>query len=256
MPTLYWVNVDYSGPMAQVYDRGRQLPDTSIRAWVAAATRHLHSGVEPVLDLGAGTGRFSGPLAEGLGTTVVGVEPAAGMRVRAAARPTASGVALVGGRAEALPFRTAAFRGVWASQVVHHLVDLNACARELKRILVDGGRLLVRGLYEDLDTQWLLARYFPEAIAICKERFPSLDTIRQQLTAAGFHEVAHEQIEQVVAENAEAFYERTSLRADSALALLPDQKFQAGLSRLRFEIDRGALTGSVTETLDLLVFEV
>jgi ubiquinone/menaquinone biosynthesis C-methylase UbiE len=249
------VDVDYSGAMAQVYDRGRQLPDAAVRTWVAAAGHHLRIGADPVLDLGAGTGRFSGPLAEGLETTVIGIEPAAEMRVQAAARPTASGVALVGGRAEALPFRTGAFRGVWASQVVHHLVDLDACARELKRILVGGGLLLVRGLYEDLDTQWLLARYFPEAIAICNERFPSLEEIRRGLAAAGFHELAHEQIEQVVAKNPEAFYERTSLRADSALALLPDQKFQAGLSRLRFEIEQEMLTGPVTETLDLLVFQ-
>ena len=241
--------------MAQVYDRGRQLPDASVRVWVAAATRYLPIGADPILNLGAGTGRFSGPLAEGLEANIVGLEPAAGMRARAATRPTLSGLTLVGGRAEALPFGDKTFRGIWASQVIHHLVDLEACARELRRILVDDGRILIRGLYEDLQTQWLLAQYFPDAIAICQERFPSLVEIRQGLTSAGFHELAHEQIEQVVAETPEAFYGRTAQRADSALALLPDPTFQAGLSRLRSDIEDGALTGSVTETLDLLVFQ-
>jgi ubiquinone/menaquinone biosynthesis C-methylase UbiE len=241
--------------MAQVYDRGRTLPGASVRAWVAAASRHLPAGSEPVLDLGAGTGRFLGPLAEGLEAAMVGLEPASGMRVQAAARATRAHVALVAGRAEALPFGERTFRGIWASQVIHHVVDLTACARELRRVLVDGGRLLVRGLYEDLHTQWLLALYFPEAIAICQERFPSLDEIRQGLSLAGFHELAHEQIEQVIAETPEDFYGRTALRAESALALLPDPEFREGLSRLRFDIERGTLTGPVTETLDLLVFQ-
>jgi hypothetical protein len=67
--------------------------------------------------------------------------------------------------------------------------------------------------------------------------------------------LAHEQIEQVVAETPEAFYGRTALRADSALALLPDPRFQEGLARLHNDIEQGTLTGSVTETLDLLVFD-
>ena len=68
-------------------------------------------------------------------------------------------------------------------------------------------------------------------------------------------ELAHEQIDQVVAETTEAFYRRTALRADSALALLPDPEFEAGLSRLRADIEQGSLSGPVSETLDLLVFE-
>lgn len=248
-------HADYDGIMARVYDRGRTLPDASVRTWVVAAARHLPAGPGPVLDLGAGTGRFSGPLAEGLETTVIGLEPAGGMRAEAITKPAASNVALVAGSAEALPFGDGTFRGIWASQVIHHLPDLEACAGELRRILVVGGRLLVRGLYDDVPTRWVVSRYFPEAIAIVEERFPSVATIRQGLAAAGFVELAHEQIDQVVAETTEAFYRRTALRADSALALLPDPEFEAGLSRLRADIEQGSLSGPVSETLDLLVFE-
>ncbi|MGH9096509.1 MAG: class I SAM-dependent methyltransferase [Acidimicrobiales bacterium] len=248
-------HADYDGIMAQVYDRGRRLPDASVRTWVVAAARHLPSGPGPVLDLGAGTGRFSVPLAEGLETTVVGLEPAGGMRAEAVTKAASSGVALVAGTAEALPFRDRTFRGVWASQVIHHLPDLDACARELRRVLVDGGRLLVRGLYVDVSTRWCLGRYFPEAVAITEERFPSIAAIRQGLASAGFEELAHDQIDQVVAETTDAFYRRTALRADSALALMPDVEFEAGLSRLGAEIEQGSLRGPVSESLDLLVFE-
>jgi ubiquinone/menaquinone biosynthesis C-methylase UbiE len=248
-------HADYDGVMAQVYDRGRTLPDASVHAWVVAAAHHLAPGPGPVLDLGAGTGRFSGPLAEGLETTIIGLEPAGGMRAGAVTKPAASSVALVAGSAEALPFGDKTFRGVWASQVIHHLPDLEGCAGELRRILVVGGRLLVRGLYDDVPTRWVLGRYFPEAIAIAEQRFPSLATIRHGLASAGFAELAHDQIDQVVADTPEAFYQRTALRADSALALLSDPEFEAGLSRLRADIDQDALSGPVSESLDLLVFE-
>jgi ubiquinone/menaquinone biosynthesis C-methylase UbiE len=249
------MHVDYSGPMAGVYDRGRQLPEASILTWIESVARYLPAGPEPVLDLGAGTGRFLLPLAEGLGAAVVGLEPAAGMRGHAAAKLRPAAVALVAGRAEALPFAGDCFRGVWASQVLHHVADLDAGARELRRVLVDGGRLVVRGVYQDVPTRWMLAPYFPEAVTICLERFPSIAAIREALTSGGFHEIAHERIEQMVSESPDEFYQRTALRADSALALLPDSQFQAGLTRLRGEIDAGTLSGPVIESLDLLVFQ-
>ncbi|HEX3840538.1 MAG TPA: class I SAM-dependent methyltransferase [Acidimicrobiales bacterium] len=248
------MHVDYSGPMAGVYDRGRRLPEASIRTWVESVAGYLPAGPQPVLDLGAGTGRFLRPLAEGLGAAMVGLEPAAGMRGHAAAKPGRAEVALVAGRAEALPFARGSFRAVWASQVIHHVFDLGAGARELRRVLVDGGRLLVRGLYEDVPTRWLLAPYFPEAVTICLARFPTIGAIREALTSGGFVEIAHQRIEQVVAETPGDFYQRTALRADSALALLSDSEFQAGLTRLRREVDVGTLSGPVTESLDLLVF--
>jgi SAM-dependent methyltransferase len=35
----------------------------------------------------------------------------------------------------------------WLSVVVHHLADLPAAAEELRRVLVPGGRVLIRGAF-------------------------------------------------------------------------------------------------------------
>ena len=145
------------------------------------------------------------------------------------------------------------FRGVWASQVLHHVTDLEACALELRRVLVPGGRVLVRGLYDDLTAQWPLVRYFPGLLSVA-DRFSSLDQMRSAFRGVGFAEIAHEHIEQVVAEDADAFYERTAQRADSGLALLSDGEFEDGLAHLRHAIENDRCVGPISETVDLVVF--
>ncbi len=246
--------VDYDGRMAAVYDRGRHLPDHTVALWADAARRHLPSTGQPVLDLGAGTGRFLAPLSMALGVPVVGVEPAEGMRARAAARRLPKTVSLVAARAESLPLGAARFAGVWASQVLHHPAELGRCAHELRRVLAPGGRVLVRGMYDELALQWPLAPYFPEAVAAGRTRFARLPDITAALERAGMHLVAHEKVEQVVAETTDDFLARTALRADSALAVISDDAFAAGFERLRRAVDDGSRPAPVCEVMDLAVF--
>jgi ubiquinone/menaquinone biosynthesis C-methylase UbiE len=244
--------VEYSGDRAAAYGRGRALPETAIQTWVDVAAHHFREGSEPLLDLGAGTGRFLSSLAHGLKATVIDIEPAEDMRGQAV-ELLCRHTALVAGTADRLPFASAAFRGAWISQVLHHITDLEACTRELRRIVVDRGRVLVRGLYGDLHSQWPLVRYFP-SLAVVAHRFSSLQEMRRAFAVAGFRELAHEKVEQVTAETGAEFYERTALRAYSGLALISDSEFNTGLELLRREIETHALPTPMTEVLDLVVF--
>ena len=246
-------HVDYSGRMAEVYDAGRALSAPALAMWTEAAARHLPADAGVVLDLGAGTGRFSSALAARLGAAVVALEPAAGMRARAGAA-AGDGVAVVGARAEQLPFDAGTFGGVWASQVLHHVPDLDACAHELRRVLAPVGVVLVRGMLGDMATSWPLAPYFPGAVTIVERRYPRLAELGTRLGAAGLGVRAHERLAQVTAAGPEDLAARTALRADSALALLPDDEFAAGLATLRRDVERGRLSGPAVEVLDLVAF--
>jgi len=62
---------DYDGPMARVYRAGRALPSTTLDDWVTRVRQHLPSEATTLLDLGAGTGRFSQALADGLSVSKV-----------------------------------------------------------------------------------------------------------------------------------------------------------------------------------------
>ncbi len=120
---------DYEGSMASVYDRGRRLAPEAIDTWRRAVCRHVSRPVERVVDLGAGTGRFSGLLARWLGASIVAaLEPAAAMRRSAERHRPIVGVAMVGAAAEALPLRDRSVGVAWLSNVIHHVDDVDTVA--------------------------------------------------------------------------------------------------------------------------------
>ena len=100
--------------------------------------RWLVTGVRGrVLDLGCGTGRNLPLLPPG--TVAVGLDPSWPSLRRA--RRRVSGVPLVVGSAEALPFRDGSFDTVLSGLVFCSVPDAPRGLREARRVLAPGGRL-------------------------------------------------------------------------------------------------------------------
>ena len=156
--------IDYDGRIATQYDRGRAVPLDGLTAWRAALARYLppESGL-PVLDLGAGTGLFAVALAEWFGVDVIAVEPAAAMRREALRKRPHPRVTYLAGHAAAIPVGDGQCGSAWLSTVIHHIPDLGACARELRRVLHPGERVLIRGAFPGRLDGITLFRFFPEA---------------------------------------------------------------------------------------------
>ena len=249
--------------MAEAYDAGRGLPPAALDAWRQAAAPYLpatgsRSGL--VVDLGGGTGRFSGELARWTGGEVVTVEAAVAMAVRAR-RKAMPGVTVAVGRAEAIPLRDRSADAVWMSQVVHHLDDLDAAARELRRVLRPGGRLLIRGEFgpdgATGDTRPGLAvyRYFPEASRTAGT-FPSRRVVAAALAAAGFADELETSVAQYVAAGLGELHDRLATRADSTLAGIDDAAFAAGLAAIAHDAAAEAARGVPSPVVDRLGFSV
>jgi ubiquinone/menaquinone biosynthesis C-methylase UbiE len=190
--------IDYSGRMASVYDAGRSLPASAVETWMNAAARHIQPRSRPILDLGSGTGRFSGALAERFGVSVVALEPAAGMQAQASRRND-TGVLLVAGDATMVPTASGVFSAVWASQVVHHVADRARLAVELARVLIPGGCVLVRGMLTGRPEAIAWAPWFPAAAAATRDQFPQLAEIASVFAAAGLEHTGLEAVRQVSA---------------------------------------------------------
>src|SRR5262245_24601401 len=138
-------SIAYRGAMARQYDAARGLSDQAAEAWRAAVLAQVPAKVSRILDLGSGTGRFSPLLARWFDAQVVAIEPAAEMRSTAIADGGQPGVAVIAGRAEAIPLANGVIDVAWLGFMIHHVVDRAACAREVARVIRRGATVLIAG---------------------------------------------------------------------------------------------------------------
>jgi SAM-dependent methyltransferase len=133
------------GGIADDYDRLRSGPAPAALDWLLPA-RH-----DVVVDLGAGTGLLTRALA-GRAGHVIAVEPDERMRAVLAAR--SPGVEVRAGRGEAIPLPDASADAVFVSSAWHWM-DAGRAAREVARVLRDGGRFGILWTGRDRATPWL-----------------------------------------------------------------------------------------------------
>ncbi|MGH7859901.1 MAG: class I SAM-dependent methyltransferase, partial [Candidatus Binatia bacterium] len=229
-----------------LYDKGRSLPPEAIAVWMATARRHIGDDPQRILDLGSGTGRFSAPLAGALDALVIAVEPSGGMRTQAAGKPHPH-VHLTAGAAEAIPLAAGCCDAAWLSNVMHHFDDIELAARELRRVIVDDGPVLIRGAFADRGPIPTLYRFFPGTERSI-ESFPTAREIIGVFEATGFTSFSVEKVEYLLAYRLTDMVERIRRRADTTLELLSDEEFEAGLHALE-EVARTD-EGPVMDSLD------
>jgi SAM-dependent methyltransferase len=123
------------GQGADTYVRGRPEYPAEVSTWLSE-TLGLHAGTA-VVDLGAGTGKFTPRLLE-TGARVIAVEPVAAMRDKlSAALPD---VAAMAGTADSIPLPDASVDAVICAQAFHWFANA-AALTEIQRVLKPGGRL-------------------------------------------------------------------------------------------------------------------
>lgn len=194
----------------------------------------------------------SGFIADWFHLDVIGVEPSQGMRRRAVEDRARSSVTYVGGAAEQLPLRTASCGALWMSTVVHHISDLDSAAREARRVLRDGGPVLIRQPFSGRHDGILWARAFPTALRVAEERHPTIESVVEVFAAAGFRHQELRRITEIAAADLDEYARKIETRADSTLSLISDEEFGRGLAELR-AMAADLTPEPVTMTSDLLV---
>lgn len=234
--------INFDGPVANVYESGRGAPEGGLDGWRAALNGYLPVDL-PVLDLGAGTGLYSRHLRSWFGVDVVAVEPAVAML----GQLTADGrVRRIAGRAEQIPLGSGRCGAAWLSTMIHHVVDLPAAARELRRVLAPDAPVLIRSAFPGDQRHVALYQFFPTAGAVL-DTFPSVADVEDAFGAAGFRVVEQRRVRQVNAATLDEFHDKVRHRANTTLLAIPDEEFLAGLARLRRAADETADTPATSE---------
>jgi SAM-dependent methyltransferase len=135
---------------ADAYARGRPDYPQAVLPWLGEQL-----GLQPawqVLDLGAGTGKFSRYLLDS-GAQVTALEPVAAMRAKLASLP---GLRVLDGTAEAIPLPDASLDAVFAATAFHWFATPAALA-EIARVLRPGGWLVLLFNVRDESVDWVAA---------------------------------------------------------------------------------------------------
>jgi len=214
------------------YDTARELSSGVLGEWMECVSRGISGGtVGTIVDLGCGTGRFSGTLADFFSATVRGVDPSEKMLGVARDRRTSPSVEFLSGSAESIPLDDGWADLVFMSMVYHHLRDPDRACVEIARVLKPGGHFCVRtSTCERLHTYpWFSC--FPEALEIDLKRLPSAEGLREELESRGFRRTGHEIVHQFIAGNIGEYYEKIGMRAVSSLREISDEAFEKGMER-------------------------
>lgn len=147
-----------------------------------------------ILDLGCGDGRLLADLAKQ--NEVYGIDQSAG----AVEVARTNGVqAIVGDIEKSLPFADASFDGVFALDILEHMVNLTGLLREINRVLKDDGFLIIAlPNHFDLRTRldilrgmgiikWSQRKYEKKPWDYAHIRFLTLTDVRAMLAEHGLH---------------------------------------------------------------------
>ena len=240
--------------MPSAYDAGRGYSAAALATWLEVISRQIRAdSVSKILDLGCGTGRFSGALAEHLGAKVVGVDPSEKMLAEAV-RKADKDVAHVRATAEALPLADRCVDVVFISMVFHHFRDCDLAMRECHRVLRPDGTLCIRaGTTEQID-HYAYVPFFKRTLEILPSVLTSRATIEAAARKAGFIVSHHELVDSENAPDWSAYAAKLSYRADSVIVRLTEQEFREGMAALRNYAATAPRGIPVTEPVDFFSF--
>jgi ubiquinone/menaquinone biosynthesis C-methylase UbiE len=255
--------ISYDEQTAAAFKAVREIPRDGLSEWREAIRRHLRpSPGMTLVDVGAGTGVFSTAFSDWFGLGVLAVEPSAAMRDQI---PRTRAIQVLEGNASALPLPDESADAAWLSLVIHHIPDLGAAAREIRRVLRPGAPVLIRQGFPDRyeprgnlkQNRIELVRWFPET-ARTANTFPSLEETCEAFAATGFHREALEQVRETSPASLADFLGQvdTLRHADTTMRALTEDEFLRGKERLRHAVRQAEDTANPetrSNWLDLLV---
>lgn len=246
--------ITYDAATATSFKAVREIPRDGMAAWKDALRRHLNPfpGMT-IVDIGAGTGAFATAFCDWFAARVVAVEPSEAMRTLIPHRPD---IPVRAGHAASLPLPDATADAVWLSTVTHHIPDLPAAAREIRRVLRPGAPVLIRNAFAGRYERLRIVRWFPETTRLL-DTYPSVEETCEAFAAGGFAPTALEPVPQTdVASLTELWKRVDALReADTLMRSLTDEEFTRGKERLRraASVRDSSTAADLTSSLDLLV---
>lgn len=222
--------------IAPDYDRRYQESDL---VGVSKLLRSIVARRQPerIVEVGCGTGHWLAQMPAR--AHVVGVDRSDPML--RAARSKRQTVELIRADAVALPLMPASVGLLFCVNALHHFPSPEAWIGLASRLVVPGGSLLLVGANPHKSgTEWYVYRYFEGVRAVDEARFPSISQIKDWLVRHQFRVEAigtAAPIRQTFVGGAVFASPFLRRRGCSQLALLSDEAYRGGITRIREAVE-------------------
>jgi ubiquinone/menaquinone biosynthesis C-methylase UbiE len=214
------------------YDCSRaRSPEVMVR-WMDAVAAEVR-GVGTIVDLGCGTGRFTGSLHDRFGSRVIGVDPSRNMLGQALRKHEIARAQFIVGHGEAIPIHDASVDLVFISMAFHHFVEPLRVARECHRVLSPEGCVFLRAGSAERIASYPITPFFPDAVPIMERVLAPVAEICRTFEAAGFRTARAGLLEQQLAPTHDEYAAQLEADPGSVLARLDPQQLEAGIRALR-----------------------
>ena len=236
------------------YDAARSLPEhaTTLLKKILKENTTVDS-MSSVLDLGGGTGRFSQLLQTLYDCPVYTFDPSVEMIKQGVSR-NFKDIHWLASKAEHIPLKSCSVDLIWMSNVYHHLENPADACREIFRVLVDKGNLVIRNGTQETDSEIAWNKFFPEAIEFDKDRIPHKQDIIDFISSRGFNFIKYTVVYQQFTSSYQEYYEKISQRGLSSLLAISDEAFKDGCKRFREWVGEQPPNTPVFEPIDHFFF--
>jgi ubiquinone/menaquinone biosynthesis C-methylase UbiE len=235
------------------YDRSRVRSPEVLANWMDALAEDVCGEVRTILDLGCGTGRFTGALHERFRARVIGIDPSRKMLGQALRKHAPVEIRLLAGRGEALPIADSSADVVFISMAFHHFADPLRVARECHRVLTRNGCVFLRAGTAERIPSYPITPFFPDAVPIMELVLAPAERIKETFEMAGFRTVRVGELEQEMAPTHAEFAAQLDADGGSVLARLETAQMEAGLRAVHAHA-RQVDPSPVREVIDFFSF--
>jgi len=225
--------IDYN-PLAMEYAQHRR---TNTKVVEALITFGKINPTSQVLEVGCGTGNYISALENETGCFCWGCDPSSQMLSEAGRQ--SNSLALRQGCGEYLEYPDGKFNLVYSVDVIHHMVHPFNYFREAYRVLQPSGMVCtVTESEQSIRDRRPFSNYFPDTVSVDIARYPSIDSLKDMMSSAGFRSIGDETIHQE--------YERKDIKdfrdkAYSCLHLIPEEAFKEGILRMENDLRYGPI---------------
>jgi len=197
-----------------------------------------------IADIGAGTGNYSRALAE-QGYQVIAIEPSTVMQSQ---QQTHTNVSWITARAEQIPLADNVVDGALVMLALHHFDDLDGSISEISRI-TKSGKIVIFAFEQEKISDFWLTDYFPYFIRDTQTTFPSSQKIARLISQITREETAiipfllPTNLSDLFAASGwckpEIYLDNLVRSGISSFAKMPPTELEAGLKRLKLDLDSG-----------------